>query len=202
MGERARLIGPDDRLMRAWINERCAPTLLPYATDVVGLIQGRMDRVEQHMLEKADDEQFQKWATYHALELDRIRFLLKSYLRCRLVKIQMFAFHILYNEDVMARLSDKEQEFVSALRQSYAATMQSGVLLGLARADLKNIESVTEMCDGPDVHRHVFVISESADTLTLGYDAGQPISLAPGVMAARRFDLISGHLEQGTVRLT
>jgi GINS complex subunit 4 len=202
MGERARPTGPDDRLMRAWINERCAPTLLPYAHDVVVLVQGRMDRVEQHMLEKADDEQFQKWATYHALELDRIRFLLKSYLRCRLVKIQMFAFHICQDELVMARLSDKEQEFARALRQTYAASMEMGILVGVVRQDLKNVESVTEMSDGPDLKQHVVVISESSDTLVLGFDGVNPITLAPGVMAARRFDLITRFLDDGQVRLT
>jgi GINS complex subunit 4 len=118
MGDRARPVGPDERLMRAWINERCSPTLLPYATDIVALIQGRMNRVEQHMMEKADDEQFQKWATYHALELDRIRFLLKSYLRCRLHKIQMYAFHICENAAVQARLSPSEELFARSLRDA------------------------------------------------------------------------------------
>jgi hypothetical protein len=119
MGDRARPAGPDEKLMRAWINERCAPTLLPYAVDVVTLVQGRMHRVEQHMMEKADDEQFQKWATYHALELDRIKFLLKSYLRCRLVKIQMYAFHICANQDMIERLSPSENEFARSLRDAY-----------------------------------------------------------------------------------
>jgi GINS complex subunit 4 len=119
MGDRARAVGPDEKLMRAWINERCSPTLLPYATDIVFLIQGRMNRVEQHMLEKADDEQFQKWATYHALELDRIRFLLKSYLRCRLVKIQMYTFHICDDQGVFAQLSPSEKVFALSLRDSY-----------------------------------------------------------------------------------
>ena len=64
MGDRARTVGPDERLMRAWVNERCSPVLLPYATDVVAVVQGRMQRVEQHMSEKTEDEQFQKWATY------------------------------------------------------------------------------------------------------------------------------------------
>ena len=204
MGDRARPNGPDEKLMRAWINERCSPVILPYATELVGLIQGRMGRVDQHMLEKADDEQFQKWATYHALELDRIRFLLKSYLRCRLFKIQMYAFNICDDADLMLRLSPSEAEFAQSLRNSYASTMHAGVLLALSRPDLRNIDAgdlKQALSEGPDTKQYVVAVSES--NLDLGFDGqNRPIQLSPGVMTAVRFDLVKDHLETGQVRLT
>jgi GINS complex subunit 4 len=190
--------------MRAWINERCSPIILPYATDLVQLIQGRMNRVDQHMLEKADDEQFQKWATYHALELDRIRFLLKAYLRCRLFKIQMYAFNVCDNEDIMARLSPSEAEFAQSLRDSYASTMHSGVLLSLSRPDLRNVDAgdlKQALSEGPDIKQYVVAVSDS--DLDFGFDArNRPMQLSAGVMTAVRFDLVKEHLETGQVRLT
>ena len=64
-------------------------------------------------------------ASYHVLELDRIRFLLKSYLRCRLVKMQAHAFFVCDSADMQARLSPAEAEFVASLREAYAGTMQT-----------------------------------------------------------------------------
>jgi GINS complex subunit 4 len=202
MGDRARPAGPDEKLMRAWVNERCAPVLLPYASDVVAIVQGRMQRLEQHLSEKTDDEQFQKWATYHALELDRIRFLLKSYLRCRLVKIQMHTFFICDNPDMMLRLSPPEAEFASSLREAYAGTMETGVLAALARPDLRDMESGEmrqALSEGPDVKRHVVV--ESDDAHDLGIILEQNRTLEAGVMTAVSFEHVMGLLETGQVRL-
>jgi GINS complex subunit 4 len=205
MGDRARPIGPDEKLMRAWINERCSPVMLPYATELVHLIQGRMSKVEQHMLDKADDEQFQKWATYHALELDRIRFLLKSYLRCRLFKIQMYAFNICDDADIMARLSPSEAEFAQSLREAYAATMHAGVLLSLARPDLRNVDAgdlKQALSEGPDLKQYVVAISENDVELGMDHAQQRNIRLAAGVMTAVRFDKVKDLLEAGQVRLT
>ncbi len=185
--------------MRAWINERCSPEILPFSTDLVQLIQGRMKRVDQHLLEKADDEQFQKWATYHALELDRIRFLLKSYLRCRLFKIQMYAFNICDDAVAMARLSPSEAEFAQSLRDAYASTMHAGVLLSLSRPDLRNVDSgelKQALCEGPDMRQYVVAVSEN--DLELDADTALPA----GVMTAVRYDLVKEHLGTGQVRLT
>ena len=47
------------------------------------------------------------------MELDRINYLLASYLRTRLFKIEKNALHILMNEEAHGRLSAKEFESVS-----------------------------------------------------------------------------------------
>jgi GINS complex subunit 4 len=203
MNDRPRAGGPDERLMRAWVNERCSPNILQYATDLVSLVQGRINRAEQNMMEKNDDEQFQKWATYLALELDRIRFLLKSYLRCRLMKIQMYAFHVCDNPVILARLSPSETEFALSLREAYAATMQAGVLGSLARPDLREIESrdlKKALSEGPDIKKHVVVISESS--IDLGFDLqNRPMQLQAGTMTAVPFELVQDVLESGQLRL-
>lgn len=45
------------------------------------------------------------------MEVDRINFLLVDYHRTRLLKIQKHALYMLQNEELLARLSKKEEEF-------------------------------------------------------------------------------------------
>lgn len=49
--------------------------------------------------------------TIYRLEVERISYLIKEYLRTRLFKIQTYSFHIL-KENQLSNLSQEEQEFV------------------------------------------------------------------------------------------
>lgn len=47
----------------------------------------------------------------YSYELKRVRYLLQSYHRTRLTKIEKFILHILEKEEVLNRLSDKEKAY-------------------------------------------------------------------------------------------
>ena len=68
----------------------------------------------------------------YSYELKRVRYLLQAYLRTRLKKIEKFVLHILENEQVLLRLSEKEQTY-SQVVTSYAMALyyvlQPAVLL-------------------------------------------------------------------------
>src|SRR3989338_3644955 len=62
----------------------------------------------------------------HELQLDRIRFLLASYLRSRLLKIEKYAEYISNNDEILERLSEREQKFAkeySELERNHLNTM-------------------------------------------------------------------------------
>lgn len=50
----------------------------------------------------------------YSYELKRVRYLLQAYLRTRLKKIEKFVLHILENEPVLQKLSEKEQAYAQA----------------------------------------------------------------------------------------
>lgn len=50
----------------------------------------------------------------YSYELKRVRYLLQAYLRIRLKKIEKFVLHILENEQVLQKLSEKEQTYAQA----------------------------------------------------------------------------------------
>lgn len=50
----------------------------------------------------------------YSYELKRVRYLLQAYLRTRLKKIERFVLHILENEQVLQKLSEKEQTYAQA----------------------------------------------------------------------------------------
>lgn len=72
------------------MNEKFAPELLDYQHDIVQCVLEQIKQMERN-LKKTKKIDFR--ATIHNMELDRIRFMLSSYLRNRLKKV--FAdFHI------------------------------------------------------------------------------------------------------------
>lgn len=80
----------------AWMNERFAPEILPHQSDLVDCMLQQIAHMEENVkrLDKNDLR-----ALVHRMELDRIRYVISSYLRTRLEKIERHTIHILSEED-------------------------------------------------------------------------------------------------------
>lgn len=101
-----------ENLENAWTNEVFAPEMLPHQTDMLELMIGQVAHMEENMKE-LDKNDFRFVA--HQMELERIRYIMASYLRCRLQKIETYTRHILNEEaarnDDEKRLSPEETKF-------------------------------------------------------------------------------------------
>ncbi|KAL7750995.1 GINS complex subunit [Sorochytrium milnesiophthora] len=99
-------------LTQTWVNERAAPELLPYATDCIqhwtSLVEGRLERLNEPA--KTPDESFIQML--QAMEVERIKFTLRSYLRIRLHKIETFALHLASSPAARACLSLAEDGYL------------------------------------------------------------------------------------------
>ncbi len=82
-------------LKKAWLNEKFSPEILPHQTEHVECMLEQIKCMERNvdLLQRNDIR-----ADIHRFELERIRYMITSYLRCRLKKIERFAFHILEEE--------------------------------------------------------------------------------------------------------
>lgn len=108
-------------MMEAWLNEKFAPEILPHKSEVVDCLLGQIMYMEEN-LSNLSNADFQK--SLHQMELDRLRFIVTSYLRTRLDKIEAFVYVTLKEEDQRLEknealyLTNDELEFAKAYRQS------------------------------------------------------------------------------------
>lgn len=83
-------------LESAWTNEMCAPEILPHQSDMIELMMGQVEHMEGNM-RNLDKNDFRY--VVHQMEIERIRYIIVSYLRCRLQKIEHFTKWILEAEE-------------------------------------------------------------------------------------------------------
>lgn len=104
---------------QAWLNEKFSPEILPHQTDFVDCLLEQIKEMEENIakLSKTDPK-----VDLHKLELERIKFLITSYLRTRLKKIECFCVSVLEEEanrsEDNAYLSPAELQFAKAFAQN------------------------------------------------------------------------------------
>uniref|UniRef100_A0AAG5D465 GINS complex subunit 4 n=1 Tax=Anopheles atroparvus TaxID=41427 RepID=A0AAG5D465_ANOAO len=74
-------------LQRAWMNEKFAPDLLPYEDALVEMVMIQLVHMEENL---ASADKNNLLYIVHRMEVERIRFVVASYLRCRLQKIETY----------------------------------------------------------------------------------------------------------------
>ncbi|KAL1514286.1 hypothetical protein ABEB36_003567 [Hypothenemus hampei] len=105
----------------AWLNEKFAPEILPHKTEIVELLLGQITHMEEQ-LQQVSSTDFKKGI--HQMELDRLKYLVTSYLRMRLEKIETFFTLILKQEQQRTEkneepyLNPNEFEFAQEYEQS------------------------------------------------------------------------------------
>ena len=97
-----------NRLQDAWINEKFAPELLEPQIEVVDCLLDQLSSAEDTLKEAKSTDKMAY--TLHKMEMARVRFLVSSYLRTRLNKIQKHVFHIL-EEANHGKLTKEELKF-------------------------------------------------------------------------------------------
>ncbi|XP_053319058.1 DNA replication complex GINS protein SLD5 [Spea bombifrons] len=84
-----------NKLEEAWLNEKFAPELLESKSEIVECVMEQLNHMEQN-LQRAKSGDLK--ISFHHMEIERIRYMLSSYLRNRLLKIEKFSPHVLEKE--------------------------------------------------------------------------------------------------------
>lgn len=106
-------------IQQAWLNEKFSPEILPQQTDFVDCLLEQIKEMEGNLdkLPKTDPK-----LDLHKLELERIKFLITSYLRTRLKKIESLHVSVLEEEakrsENDAYLSPAELKFAKEFAQN------------------------------------------------------------------------------------
>lgn len=104
---------------RAWLNEKFSPEILPNQIDHVDCLLEQIKEMEDNLakLSKTDLK-----VDLHKLEMERIKFVVTSYLRTRLKKIECFCVKVLEEEanrsEADAYLSPAELKFAKEFAQN------------------------------------------------------------------------------------
>ncbi|WFD23125.1 GINS complex subunit [Malassezia equina] len=120
------------RLTHAWLNERGSPELLPWPGDLVDTVMDQLQQ-QQAILDSltsdtatSDEEHFR--LNLVQLDADRCRWLLRSFLRTRLDKVEKNASYIVRERSEQVRLSDMELGYAKRYAQLLADHLSTSVL--------------------------------------------------------------------------
>lgn len=195
-------------LTRAWINERTSPSLLPYPSSLIErfntVIKQQIERIET--MTGSLDPQANFTLVILQTELERFKFLLRSYLRARIAKVDKFP---VYYRQLMAQEDDSGQRLLSTLEQQYLNAHQallanhySSSFLSLFPTNLQKLDDTgggISMVDRPDEDTAVFcrVLRDCyVDRPVYG-----GIDLARGDIWVLRWSTIKEKVERGDTEL-
>ncbi|GJN36086.1 hypothetical protein PR202_gb24922 [Eleusine coracana subsp. coracana] len=144
-------------LKRAWRNEKAAPEVLRFDKDLVDRVREQIQllvrhfscpiffffrcscggsltvrdvvvRQEETLDDFTDSGVDDLVVSLYQMDLDRTLFLLRSYLRLRLQKIEKYTMHISRSQDLKDRLSEQEQKFAKSCGEIMEKHLKQSVL--------------------------------------------------------------------------
>ncbi|ESO90396.1 hypothetical protein LOTGIDRAFT_164323 [Lottia gigantea] len=110
-----------EKLEEAWLNEKFSPEILESKSDLVECMLEQITAMEEN-IQRAKKGDFK--VSIHRMEIDRIRYVLSSYLRIRLKKIENFTAHILHQE---CNRKDEDSPLLSPEEFKFAKEYQNSI---------------------------------------------------------------------------
>ncbi|XVF28190.1 hypothetical protein REPUB_Repub15cG0007600 [Reevesia pubescens] len=115
-------------LKRAWRNEKAAPEILPFQDGLVKRAKEQIQLMEETVDDFAESGHDPLIASLYQMDLDRAQFLLRSYLRVRLQKIEKLMFYIWEKDTYRNRLSMEEEKFTERCIRDIGNHLEETVL--------------------------------------------------------------------------
>lgn len=139
----------------AWLNEKSAPDILPYQGEMVELMLGQLTHMEEN-LQAVNQNDFR--IITHKMELERIRYIIVNYLRCRLQKIEEYTQHIINEESNRSESEKKlsEDELLFA-KEYYESIEKHFQLLALRHIPAGQQDEDKKRLIRPNLMSFVFV---------------------------------------------
>uniref|UniRef100_A0A1I8MKG4 DNA replication complex GINS protein SLD5 n=1 Tax=Musca domestica TaxID=7370 RepID=A0A1I8MKG4_MUSDO len=186
-------------LETAWTNEMCAPDILQHQSDMLELMMGQVAHMEENMKD-LDKNDFR--FVVHQMELERIRYVMASYLRCRLQKIETYTKHLLNEESTRSaeekRLSPEETKFAQEYYENMEECFQQIALQYMPNTQRSEAD---QRIVRPNLMSHVFVKANvSVPAVVVGVD-DEEVDLAAGSQHIIPYQLIADLIQKHQVQL-
>ncbi|EZA56727.1 DNA replication complex GINS protein SLD5 [Ooceraea biroi] len=189
------------KIENAWMNERFAPEILPHQSDLVDCMLQQIAHMEGNVkrLERGDLR-----ALVHRMELDRIRYVISSYLRTRLEKIERYTVHILSEE--ANRGPDEGYLTPNELRfaKEYLANLETlfkTVALQHMPPNFQRFE-VNKFAIKPNMQAHVFLrANDRVSGIVLPGTLNEEIDFEEGSQHIIQYSAVAHLVKSGKVQL-
>ncbi|KAG0315095.1 GINS complex subunit [Linnemannia gamsii] len=189
-------------LTQAWIDERAAPDLLQYQEQC---IQRLLAKIEEQTLviEELDPRNDTSviLSILYQTELERVKFILRSYLRTRISKIERFCAFVLQDAATRKRLSRAELHYAEkATRQHYQNSFLSSLPQSLQSQDADVFSRNLSMVSQPSLDEAVFcrIIDDIGDFQLDDYET---VELNPGQIYIFRYRTVRTLLQHRRIQL-
>lgn len=203
---------PVVELREVWANERGSPVLLPWQAEAVdGLcsqIEEQMNIIDSLAADSATAEEEHVRLALVELDVERARWLLRSYLRCRLAKIERYAQFVSQDQRSRDDLSELERGYAVKFAQICSQHLHASVLDFLPES-MRSLDDkagsgasgLGDMVVRPDIEAPVFVrCNEDCGNFRFpGSDA--VINFSPGSVHFVRFRTVEHLIAQGKATL-
>ncbi|KAF3456372.1 hypothetical protein FNV43_RR01022 [Rhamnella rubrinervis] len=117
-----------ERLKRAWRQEKAAPEIFQFEAALIQRIKEQIQLMEETVEDFAESGIDPLTVSLYQMDLDRTQFLLRSYLRIRLQKIEKYMFHILNTDELFNRLSREEKSFAERCSNDLKMHLDENIL--------------------------------------------------------------------------
>lgn len=196
-------------LMRHWLNERSAPEILQCQTQ---LLNGLLDFVaDQAALvnnlrgdpQTTEEEHFQMMLIQ--LEMERIRFLARGYMRARLYKIEQLAPYIVAHPEIHSRLTSTELQHAKRYAELTEKLFTNSVLSVLPESmrsltdDLSD-QGIPPMVTPPQLRKPVF-IRALKDCGEIPVADGHTLTLSKGSIHLVPYQTVQQQMLAGDIEL-
>lgn len=195
-----------EKLEQAWMNEKFAPDLLESKPEIIECVMEQLDHMEEN-LKRAKKGDLK--VSIHRMEMERIRYVLSSYLRCRLMKIEKFFPHILEKEKTRregdpSSLSPEEFAFAKEYMTN-TETYLKNVALKHMPPNLQKVDLLRSV-PKPDLDSYVFLrVKERQENILVEPETDEQrdyvIDLEEGSQHLIRYKTIAPLVASGAVQL-
>ncbi|KAF9650995.1 GINS complex, Sld5 component [Thelephora ganbajun] len=196
---------PLQRLIRHWMNERHAPDILPIQAE---LLAGILDHIHKQSStvnllrtdpEASGDEHFRIMLAQ--TEIERVKFVVRSYVRTRLSKIEDYARWILSDSSLHGRLSETELKHAQSYADLLTTHFEESVLKALP-GNQRSLDDkvIPPMVTPPDITKPVFVLARR-DCPPVYLPDGTKMEMKKGQISLTQYRVIDSLLFQDHVEL-
>ncbi|KAF7242105.1 DNA replication complex GINS protein SLD5 [Varanus komodoensis] len=193
-------------LEQAWMNEKFSPELLESKSEIVECVIEQLEHMEDN-LKRAKKGDLK--VSIHRMEVERIRYVLSSYLRCRLQKIEKYFPHVLEKEKTRA---EGEPSILSPEEFAFAKEYMANTETHLSNMALKHMPPNLQKVDllkavpRPNLDSFVFLrVKERQENILVEPEADEQreytIDLEEDSQHLMRYKTIAPLVASGAVQL-
>ena len=203
-------------LVKIWRNEKLSQTLLPYEENIINDVITLIEKKEKEINDKKIDKNVKY---YIEIDIQRIKFIIKDYLRIRLMKIEKYLFYLLKNNKIDI-LSQNEIKFAAELMDVKAAYFMQGLkkmnslvnnfyqFTDKNKSRVEKMQTISDaMITKPSDSEFVIIQNVSNNTIDINIKEinneyqGEFLSIYSGEKCLVPFKLIEPYLESKQVKI-